>query len=100
MVDHLEFSSNEPMQAFLGNRGNDGIQKFGLLIGRYTPYDNVPMGIRAVVEAVYEPKQEGLKDGVQLGEEFREEMKRVTELAGLCAPGLQIVGMVFTDIDR
>lgn len=99
MVDHVEFTSQEAIARFLNNRGRNGVQKFGLLIGRYRPYEQVPMGIKAVVEAVYEPKQEGLKDGVQLGEEFREEMKRVTEVARLCAKDLQIVGMVFSDMD-
>lgn len=55
------------------------------------------MGVKAVVEAVHEPPQEGDVDGIRLGLPWEDEEK-VEELAAQC--GLRIVGMVFTDLTR
>ena len=55
------------------------------------------MGVKAVVEAVHEPEQEGEVDGVTVKLPWDEE-ENVTKLAGWCAKGLQVVGMVYTDL--
>ena len=97
MVDHVEFASPKLIDAFLQGWRKTGSQRFGFLIGRWEKYEGVPMGVKAVVEAVHEPEQEGEVDGVTVRMPWEEE-ERVKRLAGWCAKGLQVVGMVYTDL--
>ena len=57
----------------------------------------LPICVKAVVEAVHEPEQEGEVDGVTVKLPWEEE-ERVSRLAGWCAKGLQVVGMDYTDL--
>ena len=98
MVDHLEFSSQSLVDRFLQAWRRTGTQRFGWLLGRYEPYDKVPMGIKAVVEAIHEPPQEGELDGLSLGLPWEDEA-RVRDLAASSSPPMTIVGYIFTDLD-
>ncbi|KAH7924017.1 polyubiquitin-tagged protein recognition complex, Npl4 component [Leucogyrophana mollusca] len=98
MVDHLEIASMEIIERFLQAWRATGLQRFGWLIGRYEPYDKVPMGIKAVVEAIYEPPQEGELDGLTLGIPWEEE-PRIRALAKSASTPLTVVGYIFTDLD-
>ncbi|KAH0590327.1 hypothetical protein H2248_000487 [Termitomyces sp. 'cryptogamus'] len=98
MVDHLEIASTDIIERFLQAWRNTGLQRFGWLIGRYEPYDKVPMGVKAVVEAIHEPPQEGELDGLTLGLPWEDE-PRVRELAKFASTPLTIVGYIFTDLD-
>lgn len=98
MVDHLEFATQSIVDRFLQAWRATGLQRFGWLIGRYEPYNEVPMGIKAVVEAIHEPPQEGELDGLTLGIPWEDE-QRVRELAKSAATPLSIVGYIFTDLD-
>jgi nuclear protein localization family protein 4 len=97
LVDHVEFADPSIIDRFLEGWRRGGKQRFGFLIGRYMPYETVPMGVKAVVEAVEEPEQEGEIDGVSVDMPWRDE-ERVKRLARWCANGLQVVGMVYTDL--
>ena len=66
--------------------------------GRYELYDEVPMSVKAVVEAIHEPPQEGELDGLSLGIPWENE-PRIRELAKLASTPLTIVGYIFTDLD-
>lgn len=97
MVDHLEIASGEIVNRFLEAWRRTGLQRFGWLIGRYEPYDKVPMGVKAVVEAIHEPPQHGDVDGLSLGIPWEDE-PRIRELAKHAATPLGIVGYIFTDL--
>lgn len=74
-----------------------GVQRFGFLIGRTEKYEEVPMGIKVVVEAIHEPLQQGDEDGLTVALPWADE-ERIAKLAAECSPPLQIVGQIFTDL--
>ncbi|KAL1917483.1 uncharacterized protein VTP21DRAFT_3876 [Calcarisporiella thermophila] len=95
MVDHVEFSNARLIDNFIHHWRITGLQRFGYLYGRLEPYNEVPLGIKAVVEAIYEPPQENASDGIELALPWEEE-SAIDEVAREC--GLVRVGMIYTDL--
>lgn len=93
-VDYIQFENPFLMERFLNYWRSTGCQRLGYLYGYYEPHKDMPLGIKAVVAAIYEPPQKSSKSSVELEEDEREEV--VEQVArGL---GMRRVGWIFTDL--
>jgi len=56
-VDYIQFDNPVLVERFLDYWRKTGNQRIGFLLGRYEYHKDVPLGIKAVVAAIYEPQQ-------------------------------------------
>jgi len=91
MVDHVEIENPKIIDEFLSSGWRrDGYQRFAWLIGYYSSYEGVPLGIKAVITAIITPKQDSSIDGVRL----LDPEAMPSNLHSKC----QVVGMMYTDL--
>ncbi|CAD1476881.1 unnamed protein product, partial [Heterotrigona itama] len=93
-VDNVMFENPSLVERFLNYWRSTGHQRIGFLYGRYEIHTDVPLGIRAVVAAIYEPPQESTKNSIRLLPDEKEAV--VDELAHLL--NLKRIGWIFTDL--
>ncbi|XP_042907683.1 nuclear protein localization protein 4 homolog [Parasteatoda tepidariorum] len=93
-VDNIVFENSSIVDRFLNYWRITSHQRIGILYGYYKPHKDVPLGIRAIVTAIYEPPQDGSRDMLRLLPDEKAEVidKIATQL------GLQKVGWIFTDL--
>jgi nuclear protein localization family protein 4 len=56
-VDYIMFENPMVADRFLNYWRRTGNQRIGIMFGRYEPFKDVPLGIKASVAAIYEPPQ-------------------------------------------
>ncbi|KAF7639137.1 hypothetical protein Mgra_00001372 [Meloidogyne graminicola] len=100
-VDNIEFENDTIVNEFLNFWRNSLCQRVGFLIGKYEQFTEVPLGIKAVICAIYEPFQQCTENSV--GFDVNDENEGENNLNGavdqLCEwLGLQRVGWIFTDL--
>ncbi|KAK5666785.1 nuclear protein localization protein 4 [Batrachochytrium dendrobatidis] len=102
MVDHIEFESPAIIDNFLQFWRSSGAQRVGILYGKYEPYAEVPLGVKAVVSAIYEPLQEDSHDTIQLAvtssHSILNNATSATVDAVATSLGLVRVGIIYTDL--
>lgn len=94
-VDNIMFENGQIVEKFLDYWRKSGNQRVGYLIGRYEPFEGAPLGIKAVVSAIYEPPQESTDCSVDLIWPDPNQEK----IDALCQKlGLKRVGWILTDL--
>ncbi|XP_052784162.1 nuclear protein localization protein 4 homolog [Mya arenaria] len=93
-VDYIMFENPGICDQFLNYWRSTGNQRIGIMFGRYEPHKDIPLGIRAVVVAIYEPPQINSKNRIELLEDPLEET--VNKFGSRL--GLVPVGWIFTDL--
>ena len=93
-VDGIMFENPNIVDRFLQFWRESGNQRGGWLYGRYEMYAEVPLGIKAVVCAIYEPPQESSRDHLKILPDPKEDI--IEEIAANL--GLRRVGWIFTDL--
>uniref|UniRef100_A0A1I7Z0Q5 MPN domain-containing protein n=1 Tax=Steinernema glaseri TaxID=37863 RepID=A0A1I7Z0Q5_9BILA len=93
-VDNITIENEYVVNPFLNYWRKSGHQRVGYLIGRYMQFDDVPLGIKAVVAAIYEPPQTSTPDSTQFDQDPHDQ--DVEELCEFLS--LKRVGWIFTDL--
>ncbi|KAK2716240.1 nuclear protein localization protein 4 homolog [Artemia franciscana] len=94
-VDNVEFENPQILERFLNYWRITGNQRAGHLYGWYEPHKEVPLGIKTVVVAIYEPPQQNSRVGIKFLDDPMDET--VNSIAKEF--GLERVGWIFTDLE-
>jgi nuclear protein localization family protein 4 len=91
----VEIADPKIFNKFLDAWRQTGAMRYGYLYGDYETDDQAPLGIKAVVKAIYEPPQDCAADGVNMNEDpHAESVDRTAALLGL-----RKIGWIFLDLE-
>jgi len=95
LVDNIEFENGEIVNRFLDSWRNTNSQRMAFLYGKYSKHPDIPLGIKAEVAAIYEPKQLNKPDSLKILDD-----QQGLEIADKIAKniGLMKIGWIFTDL--
>lgn len=81
----MEFASAKIVDDFIRFWRTTATQRFGYMYGHYESYEEVPLGIKAVVEMIYEPPQFNQVDELNLELDWKNEevVDRIALACGL-----------------
>ena len=94
-VDRVQIADPKILDRFLDAWRSTGAMRYGYLYGYYQQDTTVPLGIVAVVKAIYEPPQDCAADGVNMNEDPQSET--VDHTAALL--GMRKIGWIFLDLE-
>ena len=94
-VDNVTFENVKIVDDFINYWRITGKQRVGFLYGFYEEHQDVPLGIRAHVVAIYEPPQVGTRDSVKIHLD-QLDFCDVDFVAN--ALGIKRIGWIFTDL--
>lgn len=91
----VEISDPKIFDSFLDAWRMTGAMRYGYLYGHYETDATVPLGIKAVVKAIYEPPQDCAADGINMNDDPNAETvdKTAAKL------GLRKLGWIFVDLE-
>ncbi|KAI6208200.1 NPL4 domain containing protein [Aphelenchoides besseyi] len=93
-VDNITIENEDVVNRFLDFWRRSSHQRVGYLIGRYEPFLDVPLGIKAIVTAIYEPPQNSTESSVNFEQDPNDEA-----VDKLCEwLGMRRVGWIFSDL--
>lgn len=95
-VDYVSFMNSEEIELFLQSwiKGFYQKQKMGYLFGYYAEDPNYPNGVRAIVEALYEPPQIG--DETSVEPQRDSDIDLIDQIAN--SLGFECIGWIFTSL--
>lgn len=93
-LDNVMFENPQLVERFLNYWRTTGHQRIGFLYGSYEVHKDVPLGIKAIVAAIYEPPQVSTRDTINLLQD--DKINAINDVARQL--GLQMIGWIFTDL--
>ena len=95
-VDNIVFENRDIVDRFLDFWRKSNAQRMAYLYGTYTKFEDVPLGIKAEVKAIYEPNQKNDTNKYTLLKDAN--LNTADKIAKKL--GLQRVGWIFTDLNE
>lgn len=95
-VDYVQFMNSPEISNFVNFWLNSFEERVGWLYGYYAEDPDYELGVRAIVEAIYEPPQTGTYSNVVIKDDpFQSQVDMVAS-----AMGLQKIGWIYTSKDQ
>lgn len=95
-VDYVQFMNSSEISNFVNYWLNSFEERVGWLYGYYAEDPDYELGIRAIVEAIYEPPQHGTYNNVEIHQDpFQPQVDLVAS-----SLGMQKIGWIYTSRDH